>query len=93
MNIFSMVVVVVVADSAWPSAYKIWEVERVGAKIARLMPDQSARTSRVRRARRLPPHVSVIGTGQVLGISTGQKLHENAQYPFRQVWIMLDPRL
>ena len=43
-----VVVVVVVAATAWPSAYKIWEVERVGAKIARLMPDQSACTSRVR---------------------------------------------
>ena len=61
-----VVVVVVVAATAWPSAYKIWEVERVRAKIARLMPDQSARTSRVRHARRLPPHVSVLGTGQLL---------------------------
>ena len=42
------------------------EVERVRAKIARLMPDQSSRTSRVRRARGLPPHVSVLGTGQLL---------------------------
>ena len=65
-NTIVVVVVVVMAATAWPSAYKIWEVERVGAKIARLMPDQSARTSRVRRARRLPPHVSVLGTGQLL---------------------------
>ena len=61
-----VVVIVVVAATAWPSVYKIWEVESVRAKIARLMPDQSARTSRVRRAHGLPPHVSVLGAGQLL---------------------------
>ena len=58
--------VVVVAATALPSAYPIWEVEKVGVKIARLMPDQSAHTIRVRRARGLPPHVSVISNGQLL---------------------------
>ena len=60
-----VVVVVVVAATAWPSAYRMWEMERKGAKTARIRPDQSARTNRVRRARRLPPYVSVIGTGQL----------------------------
>ena len=65
-SIVVVLVVVVVAATALPSAYTIWEVEKVGVKIARLMPDQSAHTSRVRRARGLPPHVSVIGNGQLL---------------------------
>ena len=55
------VVLCCVAATAWPSTYKMW-VWNVRAKIACIRPDPSARTSRVRRPKRLPPHVSAIDT-------------------------------